>query len=452
MKRLTLIISLFLVIFLTACNGKTPAFVDLPAPVGGKYPTSMITKSMGDTLDAQLQSPLISVEYGETHEGPGAVAMEKTTILANDLNGQMVETTWGDIAEGTVKLTESYDPAGNLIEGRISLKLKKGSIFQWFKGCFSCTIDQSRVIISFLAPEPGQTPVLSDIYYMENWGTSSNNVLAMGDAARWHDPAEIFPEYSEWGFWETYSSTDMVIAALYAARDRLQNVAPDIKIVDEDSLSEIIGRQTGLRVYINGEFSGSIDLTYKNNFGHMPNTNFISKGSLSRVDFKFADICQTISVINPPFPTSYSSLFVFEDCSVADQVEGTNTLALYQAIRNHSVSGVHFAVYANGYIGDVTKSTSDSTIKVGEGGGVFYSTLGDPSLEQLVYARNLISMMGRGGVDATGFGYATSTMSGTGIEEYLATLILAKAGPEEQLVKYGYDAGLIDRSGFLNLP
>lgn len=435
-----------------ACSTATPAFTDLPAPVGGKYPTANITKSMGDTLTSELQSPVVSVSYGDTHDGPGAVAMEKTTILQSNLNGQMVETTWGDIEKGSVKLTESYDPSGNLVEGRITLKLVTGSIFQWFKGCLDCTINQSRVIVSYVAPKPGETPVLDAVYYMESVGFSNDSILAMGDAAMWKSPASIFPEFSKWGFWETAGTTDMVITALKAADTRLENTTPTVKVVDEDSTREIIGRQTGLKVYINGQPSGTIDFTYKNNFGHMPNTRFIGDGSLSRIDFKYADICQSISVINPPFPTSYSSLFVFENCDVADKVEGTNVLKLYQAIREHSIDGVHFAIYANGYIGDVTKQTKDSSVKVGEGGGVFYSVIGDPTEEQLVAARKLISGMGRGGVDAVGMGFATETLSGTGIEQYLGTLILAKAKPSDMLTTYGYDAGLLDRSGFLSVP
>lgn len=468
-------------ILLSACSAAAPAFTDLPAPVGGKYPTAIIDTKIGDTLKSDLQSPLISVSYGETHKGAGAVSMEKTTVLNNSQNGQLIETTWGDIAEGTVKLTETYDPDGNIVEGRITLKLDKGSIFQWFKGCLSCVINQSRVIIGYVAPTPGADPEISYILYMENWGTSSDNILAMGAAGRWDNPSAVFPEYSKWGFWEKSDSTATVIQALYAARDRLQQYNATLKVVDEDSVREIIGRQTGLKVYANGDFIGQIEFTYGNNLGHMPNTEFIGKGSLSRIEFKLNGKCDAISAMSPSFPTSFSTLFVFEDCATADKVEKTDVLVLYDQIRKHQIDGVRFAIYANGYVGNVTdvvftgstmsgllngklglsdiyklytKSTSAtaSTVKIGEGGGVFYSTLGDPTLEELVYARNLLSVMGRGGVDAVGFGYATETMSGNGIEYYLATLIIAKATPDKQLRAFGYDSGLLDRSGFMILP
>jgi len=450
--KISVVILVCLALIMSACT-EEPAFVDLPAPVGGKYPTSLITSTIGDTMISQLQSPLISVGYGETHDGPGAVAQETITVLDSDISGVMVETTWGSLGKGEVKLTEAYDPQGYLIEGRISMKLDGDSIFQWMKGCFSnCILNRSRVIIGFIAPTPGEIPVLSYVLYTESWGTTSRNILAMGTAARWNDAQEIFPEYAQWGFWETYDSTDLVIEALRAADDRLLTVSPSIKVVDTDSVSEIIGRQTGLQVYVDGTYSGTISVVYRNNFGHMPNTEFIGKGSLSLLTFNFNGICEEISVISPEVPTSFSSLFVFGSCGVADRIKGKTALSLYQPIRDNMIEGVRFAIYANGYVGEVTQATSEEPITVGEGGGVFYSVIGEPTLEELIYARNLLSMMGRGGVDAIGFGYATETMSGNGIEYYLGTLILALTPVDQQFTVFGSDSGLLDRSGYMILP
>lgn len=438
-------------IIISAC-GPVPPFVDLPLPVHGKYPTMSTSIKVGDTQMTDLDSPLIAVTYHETHKGPGGVRKETFLIKQSDVDGIMLTSIWGDIAEGEVRVTSSYDPDGNIVEGRVTLKLNKASLFQWFKGCLSCTLNQGRLIISYISPTPGADPIIDSVYYMEETGTSSSSVLAMGAAAKWTNVSDLFPQYLQWGFWETYKSTDMVISALYAARDALQNVPPTIKVVDEDGTKEIIGRQTGLKIYTNGNFAGTIVFTYKNGLGHMPNTELIGKGSLSRIQFNFGDVCQTISVIDPPVGKSFSTLFVFADCSAADQIENTDAITLYELIRSGANSSIHFGIYSNGYVGDVNQPTSDGSVKVGEGGGVFYTLLGEPSLSDLINARNLISMMGRGGVDASGFGYATETLSGNGIEYFLGTMILSQAPVDQQFRVYGFDPGLLDRSGFLNIP
>ncbi|KKS32946.1 MAG: hypothetical protein UU94_C0001G0175 [Candidatus Collierbacteria bacterium GW2011_GWB2_42_12] len=447
MKKI--VIWLFLVVFgLTGC-GVTQAFIDLPAPSGGLYPTVQIVQTIGDTQNVSLQSPVLTLKYGETGSGAGSMAYEAVTLTQTNINGTMLETSWGDWLESNIKTTESYDPDGKLIEGRVLMNLPDASILQWFGGCFSCTIDRSRLILQYIAPEPGREPVLSTVYYLEEWGLSSKDVLALGQWAVWENPSSLFPGYTEWGFWENTSSPfTQVTSALSLAKTNLKSVPPTLAVRDEDSIREIIGRQSGLQIYQNGNIVGQVLFTYKNNWGRMPNTEFIGKGALSRVEITMNDSCYAVSVLSPALSPRPTSLFVFEDCGVAEAVENTSSwTVLYDQIRNEQIPGVYFAIYANGYIGKITSSTSDGPVDIGEGGGVFYSVIGQPVNEDFIEARQNLSFMGLGGIKASGFYYATSNVSGNGIDYYLATLILATAPEDLAMRSFGHDIGVLDRVG-----
>lgn len=434
---------------LSGCYGPTQSFIDLPAPSGGLYPTVQIVQTIGTTQDVSLQSPILSLNYGETGSGAGSMAYEAVTLTRTNTNGTMVETSWGDWLESSIKTTESYDPDGKLIEGRVTMNLPKASILQWFGGCLSCTIDRSRLILQYVSPTPGETPVLTAVYYLEEWGLSNDDVLALGQWAIWENPADYFPNYTKWGFWETTASPfTQVTQALSLAKTNLKNVTPTMVVRDEDSVRELIGRQTGMQIYQNGNHVGQVAFTYKNSWGRMPNTDFIGKGALSRVEIQMNDSCYAVSVLSPALSPRPTTLFVFEDCSVADQVENTSSWTiLYDQIRQNQIPGVHFAIYANGYIGKITSSDGEDTVDIGEGGGVFYSVIGQPTYEDIKLARYNLSLMGLGGIKASGFYYATSNLSGNGIDYYLATLILATAPEDVALRTFGCDIGVLDRVG-----
>ena len=451
-KNFALVMFLVLAVILSGCGffGPTQAFIDLPAPSGGQYPTVQILKTFGNTQELEVHSPVLSLSYGETGTGAGSMAYEAVTLTQTNVNGTMVETSWGDWLESSIKTTESYDPDGKLIEGRVTMNLPEASILQWFGGCFSCTIDRSRLILQYVAPTPGEKPVLKSVYYLEEWGLSSRDVLALGQWAVWENPVDLFPGYTQWGFWEsTASPFSQITNALFTAKTNLQTISPTLAVKDEDSLREIIGRQTGLKIYRNGQQVGKVDFTYRNNWGRMPNTEFIGRGALSRVEVKMDDVCYAISVLSPALSPRPTSLFVFEDCQAADTVENTSSwTVLYDQIRNKQIAGVYFAVYANGYVGEITSTDSEGDVSsVGEGGGVFYSVIGQPTYEDITEARYHLSLMGLGGIKASGFYYATSEMSGNGIDYYLATLMLATAPQELSLRSFGYDIGILDRVG-----
>jgi len=273
-----LILLAVFVLTATACDlGTTTTFADLPAPAGGKYPTSQFVQKVGDTEQVSMISPLLAVYYNDTGKGAGGTNSEIATIDGN--SAVMTEFVWGDYLNGKIKSTEVFDVVGNLIESRITLQVDSASILQWFGGCFGCTIDRSRLVLQYFPDETGW-PRLSRAVYLEEWGTNSKDILALGQAAYWDGAAEVFPAYASWGFWESHSKPfDQVVGALEAARTGLQTVTPTYKVADEDSLSEIIGRQTGLKLYKNGEAWGAINFTYSNNWGRMPNTEYIGKPS-----------------------------------------------------------------------------------------------------------------------------------------------------------------------------
>ena len=461
-NRLIPLIPLVLVMFATfACstNANTPVLAALPAPAGGKYPTSQIVQTIGEVEQVNMVSPWIDVVYGQTGSSSsiGGTASEKVEIY--DLKAVMVETKWGDIEGGTLKVTESYDPYGNVIEGRVTLQIPEASILQWLHGCLECTIDRSRLTLEYVSPQPGQTPEFTRVLYTELWGATAQNPIALGQTGIW-GVVDIFPQYSKWGWWETHQRpVQQVIQALETVEAEIQTTANYTwRAVDEDSLREVIGRQTGLHFYKNGEAWGTVELTYANNWGRMPNTELIGKGALSRIEWFLGNgEYRAISVLSPALSPNPTSLYVFSRSqTTANRVEGTDWPLLYDQIRYGEIPDVDFAIYSSGFIGKITgtviTSEGSGTADVGEGGGVFYSVVGDPTFEQILDAKNNLDLLGWGGIRATGFHYATSPGSGNGIYYYLAALSLIKADREVLLTRYGTDVGVLDRAGFPVIP
>lgn len=452
-KKFILVPTILIVSTILSSCGEAPrSFIDLPAPVDGQYPTAEVVQTVGDTQDVQLVSPLIDVVYRETGQGTGSIGFEKVVVAGK--SSAMVKTSWGDYLNADIQLTQSHDSTGNLVEGRITMTLKGASLLQVLHGCLSCIIDRSRLVFLYISPKPGEKPVLTQVKYFEEWGADSQGILAMGLNATWDDAATKFPQYSEWGFWEDDSLPfDQVTRALDIARGNLATEAPTMLVIDRDSAKEIIGRQTGLVLEANGQPYGNIDFVYKNNWGRMPNTEFIGRGALSRIEWYLNGEYHALVVLSPALSPRPTTLFVFvDDSTTADYVENlgnSNWVTLYDMIRNKSLKGVTFAVYANGYIGKITGSDSDGkSIDIGEGGGVYFSAIGDVSNKNVSNARNLLAIMGIGGIKATGFYYATENLSGNGLDYYLATLILATSDKELVLDQYGQDVGVLDRVGY----
>jgi hypothetical protein len=443
-----------LVAALCACTSQVETFIPLPPPVDGGFPMTQLVQTVGTTEQVELMSPRVSVTYGETASQAGGVAHEELRLKEHGRSGTLVDVYWGDWRQGRVRRAESYDPTGQLVEGRVTLVLDRASLLQVLSGCGRCVIDRSRLVFSYAAPSPGQRPELREVLYLEEWGADSAARLGFGTTAVWTAAGDLFPEQRRWGFWETHASPfTQVTAALERARAALSDRPPTFQVTDLDGPRELIGRQTGLVVQRDGARWGTIDFTYANGWGRMPNTPAIGQGALSRVEWRLGERYHAMSVLSPALSPEPTSLFVFSnDPAVAAGVERADWPTLYEQLRRGELPGVTFAVYAIGHIGKITGTvdTSDGpkSVDVGQGGGVFYATIGDASRENVRQAHQLLSLLGLGGIKASGNYYATKPLSGNGLSYYLAILRVLTAPPEDALARFGDDVGVLDRPGF----
>jgi len=452
-KKYFLIALLSLIAVLLVGCDQADSFVPLPPPVEEQYPMNQLVQTIGETEQVRMQAPFASVEFGQTGSFAGGLKLEEICLKQKDLCATMLSTTWGSWSSATIERAEAYDPNGKLLGGWIEQSLPEASIFQWLHGCLSCTIQRSRVMLEYISPEPGDTPILSNIYYFEEWGLSRSAPFAFGTAHKWtKDLDTLFPEQALWGFWESHAGPfEQVISALNRADLVLRSVTPSVEVVDHDSVGrEFLGRQSGFTIVRGGLIVGSIDLTYSNTWGQMPNTSLISKGALSRVEWHDGTDYYSMSVLSPALSPEPTSLYVFcttVECGDYVAHNQQQWPLLYEQIRKNEIPGLEFAVYAIGHIGNITKSTGDSVVTVGQGGGVHYSIIGSPTVSQVDSAYRHLSLLGLNGVKALGLYYATKPNSGSGLEYYLSTVRLAMA--PNPLQTYGWDVGELDRVGFL---
>jgi len=458
-----LVVVLVVVMILLAGCGEEPAtinFVPLPPPVDGRYPLSYQFVGLGNENQLQrLISPNIRVEYGETSGGIGGVANEMVTIFPQNLSAVMQEIQWGDWFNGRIRRTEYYAANGDLLGGMVLLNVPKSSFLQLFRGEIRYTIDRSRLYLVYVAPERGARPVLTKIVYMEYWGPTDRDRWAMGLNATWMNVNVISSTYHRWGFWETSADPfSQVVQALENARQALNQTQPDLLSVDEDSAREILGRQTGLRLYQSGQAFGTIEFEYNQLFGRQPNTMLIGNGALSRVDWNLAVGNYTLLVLTPQVSPVPSTLYVFlANPKKADEFRATAWPTLYERLRRGDDPNVILAVHAIGDLGKITASGTTSegksaTVNVGTGGGINYAVLGSPTYDQVTKARRLLSLLGQGGIRAIGLYYPYAPGSGSGLDFYLATLELVTAPPERVLNEWGMDVGVLDRVGFPEIP
>lgn len=438
-------------VLLAGCD-QADSFVPLPPPVGEEFPMNQIVQTIGETEQVRMQAPFATVDFGQTGSFAGGLKLEEICLKQKNLCATMLSTTWGSWSSATIERAESYDPNGKLLGGWIEESLPDASIFQWLHGCLSCTIKRSRLMLEYISPEPGDTPILSNIYYFEEWGLSKSAPFAFGTAHKWSDNLNVlFPDQARWGFWESHTGPfEQVIEALNRADLVLRAETPSIQVIDHDSVGrEFIGRQSGFTIVRQGLIVGTIDLTYANTWGQMPNTTLISKGALSRIEWRDGDY-YGMSVLSPVLSPEPTSLYVFCNTAECGDYVARNQQQwpqLYEQIRNQEIPGLEFAVYSIGHIGAIVKSTGEETVHVGDGGGVHYSIIGSPTVDQVDRAYRSLSMLGLNGVKALGLYYATKPASGSGLEYYLATVRLAMA--PDPLSSYGWDVGQLDRVGFL---
>lgn len=441
-------------------NHPVAKFNPLPPPVFADNEANLALEDVQGTEQAVIDSSFFGVSY---HESGADVGKTSSEVFRNYQTGEVgtaYEVTLGDWREGVMRYTFSKDPNGCLIEGRVFARIDGASILQWAFGDIDRTLDRSTIVFQYVALEPCATPTLVAVLYQEQWSLGGKDPLAMGAYSVWNTGLDaLFPGYTEFGFWEnTASPYSQVDDMLEAAEAALKTQKPDFQAVDRDSVKEIIGRQTGLTLYRDGAEWGKIAFSYKNNLGAMPNTKGIGKGALSQVTWQAGDKDYYLMVLSPALAVSPTSLFVFTDSSVAvDQINQLKSQGewplIYSMIRNHELPGDTFGIYESGFIGDLTVVVPDAndypqTKDIGDGGGIFYSTIGADQ-QKIQTAYQWLSLLGPGGTKATGFYYASEPGSGNGIVYYLASLLISQG--ENSLYRYGQDVGLLDRVGFPEL-
>lgn len=444
-------------LLISGCMGSpaTQTFLPLPPPADGKLPLSFTLVTVGkDNQRMDLVSPNISVDYRESGNYIGGTASELVKLFPSQKTAVMQQVIWGDWREGKIKRVDYFDSSGELLGGMVGLEVEQASILQWLTAEFRYTVDRSRLYLVYTKTGGAERPQLTQIYYSENWGTTSSDKWAMGASALWNQRPGIVPEsYTTWGFWESYDSPfQQATRALESARNSLQKYPPDFLSMDQDSARELIGRQTGFRLYRSGEAIGRIEFQFSNNWGRSPNTKLLENGALSRVIWTIGNKEYHLLVLTPELSPVPSTLYVFTDNrATADALASSSWTTLYGQL-GKGYPGVIMAVHAIGDISKITdeKSVGDGksvTVDIGSGGGLRFSSVGTPTNENVMLARNLLSLMGENGIKALGLYFPYKPGSGSGLDYYLATLSLVTAG-NESLDVWGKDIGVLDRVGF----
>ena len=465
---------LLLSVVLSACGAPAPVpqpppklFVPLPPPVNGYFGATLNYNAGVGSQTSKLVSPYFELNYEETSSGPGGTASERWWYLPNGTVGIMRQTQWGDFLGGKLTVVEYYDSHQCILQGMVVLEVRDATLWQWLFRGIARTFDRGEVDLVYQVAKPcGETMTLTKVQYGERWGTSEDNIIAMGATALWDSPMTVVPAaYHSWGFWETsITPFDVVTGAIDTVRQTLQQQSetPNLFIVDQDSLREIIGRQTGFHYYRDGVEIGQVVLTYKNTLGRMPNTNLIGSGALSRVEYVFNDgryyawVLLTPQI--SPVPSTLMVLVNSREAVVALE-QASDWVALYPQIRQNAIPGVQLAIHM---IGDLRTDTTNyaasvqggeggnvsGSITLGTSGGIAYALVNNPKHEDVALGLSLLNALGKSGLRAIGFYYPYAPGSGNGAHYYLTTVLMATAPDELRLNYPGLDVGVIDRVGF----
>lgn len=439
------------------------SFIPLPPPEGN-YTTSY--NYIGFGTKAQLQrlvSSAFSDEYSENGSGIGKVTSEKVTLLPSNISGITNRVKWGDWAGGTVTKSVYNDSRGKMAGGMVEFQIDKGAILPLFMGQGRYVIDKSILSLVYARQSPeDKWPTLILAKYQEYWG-AGGDILAMGASVTWNDVTSL-AEYQQWAFWEAGQNPfDLVTSALNKARQVYTTAAPDLVAYDQDSITELLGRQTGMRIFEKGTEIGTISVEYDSLFGPQPNVGgVVGAASLSRVDWVVKGKTYTLLVLAPKFDRQKTALYIMLDNpALAESYKATPWPMLYSKLRENP-DGVLLAVHA---IGDIKTETAkgSGTVDTGEGsknvnvnvnigkqGGLQWVVLGDPTYTNVLKVHRLLNLGGEGFMNVVGWGFPFDPGSGSGLNFYVSLLRIILS--PEPLTTFGQDVGLINRVGFGELP
>lgn len=464
---------LFLVVLIgcqAAPNPSVEAFVPLPPPVSGNYPLSLTYSTNGVNQTTDLTSPDFSVAYRSSGFGIGGTANELVE-LPDGTKAVMLQVTWGDLWQGQVTRTEYYASGTKtprcLIAGLIQVNVPNASILQWLRGLSNIRyeVDRSRLNLLYVAPKPCEFPQLETANYSEAWLGTNDRPLLMGSSAAWGKASLGFlpASYRRWGFWENHAKPfDEVSQLLAAARDGLDQ-KPDYLAVNTNYIVQLFGRREAFTVKRRGLDVGTITFDYRNGWGRGPNQSWIGNGAVSRIEWQIDGKYYALVELTPPLPIGDvppSTLAVFvDDQKFADEIENRDDwVMLYDDLRNnrlpHAILGIHIIgdindIYKDVYGTDSKGNPTHSRVKIGTGGGVAYSVLGNPSSSDIMFAHQLISALGYNGIKGLGLHYPSWPGSGNGLNFYVSTLRIITS--DNPLSQFGNDVGTIDRVGFPSL-
>ncbi len=449
MKKLILLfLSIFIVLLTSSCDllSSEGDFVPAPPPYDANNVMNIQQLKIADGQIMNITSPVIDVVYRENGEGAGATATEIITLQKGE-KGTMLSVKWGDWEKASLELVNYYGPDGELTSAMIVGKFDEISLFQLISGHARYTIDRSDVILIYTQND-GELR-LSQVQYAEKWGPGSRE-LAYGGYAIWDDDFEALlpPAYLSWGFWESNGTPAQQVSDMLKAAMR-KNVEPVFQAVDLDGGREVIGRQTGLVLTSEGEDYGEVIFTYSNTWGRQPNTNLISSGALSLIEWVLGDTTYYMIVLSPRISPVGNSLYIFTDnretaYELSAQSYARNPSVLYDSLRRGTYDGVLLSLYAIGDIGAVYQSSGDSVTHVGDSGGVQWRSLGPVEYENIEIVRTLLAILGPAQYQ-TGLYYAYQPGSGSGLSYYVAALSLMYADEQIALKEYSTDVGVLDR-------
>ncbi len=448
--RLKAVFATVLSLTLTSCSLFVEGNVPVPPPVGGKNIMTISQLKVGDSQIMSITSPTFDVAYRENGDGAGETATEVGTVFYPDstfVKGTMQSVKWGAWDNSELDIIYYQDFNENDIAGMINARFESASLFQLRPGYTGYVIDRSNVFLIY--NRVGDTLKLTQIQYVEKWGPGRRE-LDLGGYAIWTENFEsILPrDYLEWGFWEANGTPAVQVRDLLSSA-MSTNIVPNFKGVDQDSLSEFIGRQTGMKLYQGGNAYGSIMFEYRNFWGRQPNTSFIGDGALSNVTWLLGDKTYYLVILSSKVSPVGSALYIFTDNKVTADLLSTreyadNPATLYAGLRRGAYDDVILAVHGIGDIGSITQSTSEDVIDIGDGGGVRFVTIGDVTYDNVVTASNLLAVMGSGQYN-TGFYYAYEPGKGSGLSYYLAAMRLKYADRDTAMSVFGQDIGVLDR-------
>ena len=258
------------------CN-QADSFVPLPPQSTKQYPMNQLVQTIGDTEQVRMQAPFASVEFGQTGSFAGGLKLEEICLK-----------------QKTSAPLCCLPPGVHGLRQRSNVPRHTTRDVYWVAGSRNHSPMQHLSMVARLPVLHHQAqPTYVRVHITRTgWNPHTHKYLLFRRVGLnkhavclWHcsqmvkdlitssqtSLGGVLGE-SHWAIWA--SSRRLNRADLV-----LRSVTPSIQVIDHDSVGrEFIGRQSGFTIVRQGLIVGTIDLTYANTWGQMPNTTLISRG------------------------------------------------------------------------------------------------------------------------------------------------------------------------------